>query len=69
MHKILVTSLAAATILSGAALGNYARAMTVLTPNLAAHASLIQQATVVCGGAGCVPVQTKSLKRRPLRHI
>ncbi len=62
MGKALLTALAAATILSGAMLGNRAEAMTLATPSAlgvaTADAALVQHARAVCGSNGCVQVQT-----------
>ena len=68
MRKTVLTALAVATILSGGMIWNQVHAMTRVVPLAlgvaGADAALIQRATVVCGGNGCVPVQTS----RPRKH-
>ncbi len=76
MSRNLLVALAAATILSGAMLGNSAAAMVPATPSplgvAATHSGLVRQVTVVCGSNGCVRVQTSRVRRhkrqpRPIR--
>jgi hypothetical protein len=66
MRKVLVTALAAVTILAHGMLGNRAGAMPLATPSAlgvaTADAALVQQATNVCGSNGCVRVQTQRVK-------
>ncbi len=73
MPKTILTALVAATILAVGLPADPAapmRVATASTPGIA-KANLIREATVVCGGHGCNPVQTKAQKRRkfiPLGH-
>jgi hypothetical protein len=70
MRKALFAALAA-TLLSGGMAGNRADAMTSAAPAAlgvaAAAATLVQQATNVCGSNGCVRVQTQKV-RPPKKH-
>jgi hypothetical protein len=56
MHKILLTALAAAALLSGGMPGSRAEAMTLAAPSAlgVADTGLVQKAAVVCGYYGCV---------------
>jgi hypothetical protein len=67
MHKALLATLATAAILAGAMIAEQAEAMTTATPSTPATAPAaaapIRLATVVCGGNGCVPIQTKQIQK------
>ena len=74
MRNTFVTALAAATILSGGMFAARAAIMLPAPPSAlgaAADATLVRQASIVCGGNGCGVVQTKAAQRRklvPLGH-
>ncbi|MGA2891368.1 MAG: hypothetical protein ABSE22_00775 [Xanthobacteraceae bacterium] len=66
MHKSFLATLATATILTGAMIAGQAEAMTTTSSALGsarAAAATVQLATVVCGGNGCVPIQTKQVQK------
>ena len=58
MRKILLSALAATTLLSAGLLASRAAAT--------APDSRVHVAAIVCGGAGCNPVQTRGTKQRKL---
>ncbi len=64
MRATLLTTLAAAAVLSGGFFGDQASAFTLAAPSAlaAAPALLVQRVVNVCGPAGCVPVQTKKAR-------
>jgi hypothetical protein len=65
MRKTLVTALAAVAILSAGISIARTAVVAAKSPADAANASaLIRVATVVCGGNGCAPVQTKAYQKR-----
>ena len=68
MRNTLLTAFVAAAILAGVLNANRAAAMTLAAPSAldaaAANASLIQRVTTVCGGTGCIPVQTSRPRKR-----
>jgi hypothetical protein len=61
MRKILLSALAATTLLSAGLLASRAAATT--------SGSLVRVAAVVCGGTGCNVVQTKGTKQRKLNWL
>jgi hypothetical protein len=65
MRGILLTGLAAATLLSSGMLGNRADAMPFARPSAigVADAAPVQQAHAVCGNNGCVQVQVSGPKK------
>jgi hypothetical protein len=68
MRKFLLSTLAAATIVSAGLIASRAAAMApTMMPVVAtaAHTQL-QMAAVVCGSNGCGVVQTKGTKQRKL---
>jgi hypothetical protein len=71
MRKILLSALAATTLLSAGLLATRAAATTsteAATAMAAPHA-LLRTASIVCGGSGCNVVQTKPLKHRKLQWL
>jgi hypothetical protein len=70
MRGILLTALAAATILSSGMLDKRAAAMPLAAPAALGAAiagtGLVQRATNVCGSNGCVRVQTTRLRKHQL---
>jgi len=70
MRKLLLSTLAAATIVSAGLIASRAAAMAPAAPTAAtvAHAQ-IRMASIVCGSNGCGVVQTKALKRRKLQWL
>ena len=65
MSKTLLSALAAVTILSGGLLTGRAAAMpSAALASAPAHTPLVREAAMGCGGAGCVPVQTKQVQRK-----
>jgi hypothetical protein len=65
MPKTLLSALAAVMILSCSMLADGATAMPSAAPASApARAALVHEAAMVCGGGGCVPVQTKQVQRK-----
>jgi hypothetical protein len=66
MRKTLVTALTAAAIFSaGISIARTAAFLASPSAGIAeASASEIRVATVVCGGNGCAPVQTKAYQKR-----
>jgi hypothetical protein len=66
---MLLTALAAAMILSLDMLSGLAEAMTRAAPAavkvVALHNAFVREVVNVCGGGGCVPVQTHRVKRKP----
>lgn len=70
MRKILLSTLAATTLLSAGALASRAAAATSLeaAPTVAPQA-LMREASIVCGGVGCNVVQTKAVKHRKLQWL
>jgi hypothetical protein len=70
MRKFLLSTLAAATIVSVGLIASRAAAMAPAVPAAAtaAHAQL-RVASIVCGGNGCNVVQTKGLKHRKLQWL
>jgi len=70
MSKILLTALAAATILAGGLPVDRAAAITAAaSASGIASANLIREAAIVCGGNGCNPVQTKAQKRHKFKPL
>jgi predicted ABC-type sugar transport system permease subunit len=71
MRKILLSVLAATTLLSTGLLASRAAATTRTETATAVAAShpLVRVASIVCGGAGCNVVQTKPLKHRKLQWL
>jgi hypothetical protein len=63
MREILLTGLAAMTILSSGTLGKRVDAMPLAMPSVTG-AALVQQAHAVCGSNGCVQVQVAGPKKR-----
>jgi hypothetical protein len=76
MHKSFLATLATAAIVTGAMIAGPAQAMTTASPSAGAVTAIaaaapIRLAAVVCGGTGCVTVQTKQIQHRkfhPLGH-
>ncbi len=67
MRKIAVSAVAAALILTGSTRGHHAQAMTPAALGVAtADAALRQKAAVICGNAGCAPVQVKRLQKHQM---
>jgi NAD(P)H-hydrate repair Nnr-like enzyme with NAD(P)H-hydrate dehydratase domain len=67
MRNITHSVVAATIILAGAMLGHCAQAMTPAALGAAtAAATLMQRAAVVCGNAGCAPVQVKRLQKHQM---
>jgi hypothetical protein len=68
MRDILLTGLAAVTLLSSGTLGKRVDAMPLAAPSLigaaTADTALVQQAHAVCGSNGCVQVQVAGPKKR-----
>jgi hypothetical protein len=68
MREILLTGLAAVTLLSSGTLGKRVDAMPLVAPSLigaaTADTALVQQAHAVCGSNGCVQVQVAGPKKR-----
>ena len=68
MREILLTGLAAVTLLSSGTLGKRVDAMPLATPSpigaATADTALVQQAHAVCGSNGCVQVQVAGPKKR-----
>jgi hypothetical protein len=67
MRKALLSALAAAIILSGGLLADRTAAMPLATP--ASGAALVEKATILCGGNGCAPVQTKQIQRKKFQPL
>jgi len=71
MREILLTGLAAVTILSSGTLGKPVDAMPLAMPAVigaaTADAALVQQAHAVCGSTGCVQVHVAGPKK-PRTH-
>jgi hypothetical protein len=65
MRKIAVSAVAAALILTGSTLGHHAQAMTPAALG-AATADAALKAAVICGNAGCAPVQVKRLQKHQM---
>ena len=59
MRKILLSALAATTLLSAGLLASRAAATTALD-------SRVRVAAVICGGTGCNVVQTRGAKQKKL---
>jgi hypothetical protein len=70
MRKLLLSTLAAATVVSVGLLASRAAAMAPAAPAVATvvHAQ-IRMASIVCGSNGCGVVQTKALKHRKLQWL
>jgi hypothetical protein len=70
MRRILLSTLAAATIVSVGLIASRAAAMAPEAPAAvtAAHAQL-RVAAIVCGSNGCGVVQTKAMKQRKLQWL
>jgi hypothetical protein len=70
MRKILLSALAAATIVSAGLIASRVAAMAPDAPAglPAAHAQL-RVAAIVCGSNGCGVVQTKAMKQRKLQWL
>ena len=67
MRKLLLSILAAATIVSAGLIASRAAAMAPTVPAAATVADAqIRVASIVCGSNGCGVVQTKSTKQRKL---
>lgn len=66
MPRLALSALAAAAILVCATPRAPAASAALLTP-LPTHT--VHLAAIVCGGVGCNPVQTKSLKRRKFKPL
>jgi hypothetical protein len=67
MRKFLLSTFAAATIVSVGLIASRAAAMASAMPAAAAAATAqLQMAAVVCGSNGCGVVQTKGAKQRKL---
>jgi hypothetical protein len=68
MREILLTGLAAVTLLSSGTLGKRVDAMPLAAPSLigaaTADTAIVQQAHAVCGSNGCVQVQVAGPKKR-----
>jgi hypothetical protein len=70
MPKTVLAALAAVTILSGAMLVGPAAAMpSAAVSSAPARTALVHEATMVCGGGGCVPVQTKQVQRKKFHPL
>jgi len=62
MRKTRLSTLMAATILAVGMLADRAAAMPFAAP--AGNSALVEKAAVLCGGNGCLPVQTKPRQHR-----
>ena len=62
MRATLLTTLAAAAVLSGGLIGNQANAFTPPSTRGVAPMPLMRQVANVCGPVGCAPVQTKKVR-------
>jgi hypothetical protein len=70
MPKTLFSTLAAATILSGAMLAGRASAMpSAALSSAPARTALVHEAAVLCGGNGCAPVQTKQTQHKKFHPL
>jgi hypothetical protein len=70
MRKVLLSALAATTILSvGLAASRAAATTAEAAAPLAAPHALVREASIVCGSNGCGVVQTKALKQRKLKWL
>ena len=69
MRKTLVMILAGAALLSAGMLESRAGAMPrAVLGATAANATVVQQATNVCGSNGCVRVQTQRVRHHRVSH-
>jgi hypothetical protein len=71
MRKILLSALAATTMLSAGLLASRAAATASADPAVAVTTSdaLIREAAIVCGSNGCGVVQTKAPDRRKVQWL
>jgi len=71
MHKVFLTALAAAIILTVGMPAKRAGAAAAPTPLLvsAATSPLVREAAIVCGGNGCNPVHTKAQTKRKFQTL
>ncbi len=71
MRKILLSTLAATTLLSAGLLASRAAATTSVGAISAgsASATLLREASILCGSNGCNVVQTKGTKQRKLQWL
>jgi len=71
MRRILLSTLAATTLLSAGLLASRAAAMTSGGAINAGSASdsLVREASILCGSNGCNVVQTKGAKQRKLQWL
>jgi len=70
MAKTFLSVLATVTIVSCGLFTGRAVAMpSAALTSASAPAGLIQKAAVLCGGGGCVPVQTKQAQRKKFHPL
>ena len=71
MRRILLSTLAATTLLSAGLLASRAAATTSAGAISAgsASATLLREASILCGSNGCNVVQTKGTKQRKLQWL
>ena len=71
MRKIMLSALAATTLFSTGLSATRAAATASTEPAIVAVAphALVRTASIVCGGAGCNVVQTKTVKHRKLQWL
>jgi hypothetical protein len=62
MRTTLLTTLAAAAILTSGSFGNQADAFTMTASSTLGVAPLVQRVANICGPVGCAPVQTKKIR-------
>jgi hypothetical protein len=70
MAKTFLSTLATVTIVSCGLLAGRAVAMpSAALMSAPARAGLIEKTAVLCGGGGCVPVQTKQAQRKKFHPL
>jgi hypothetical protein len=69
MRKFLLSTLAAATIVSVGLMASRAAAMAPAAPIATAASPQLRVASIVCGSNGCGVVQTKATTRRKLQWL
>jgi hypothetical protein len=71
MRKILLSTVAATTLLSAGLLATRAAAATPAETVIAVSApdALVREASILCGGNGCNVVQTKPTNKKKLQWL